>query len=373
MKIKTIGEPRVIMSNPTGKHNYFAWPTVARLQNGKIAVVASGYRISHVCPFGKLVISYSENEGETYTVPAPVIDTPLDDRDGGILAFGEKNVIVTSFNNTLDFQKKRVYSEQDNITYRSAYMDTVTKEEEQKYLGSNFRISNDCGVTFGEIKKSPVTTPHGPLVLRDGTVLWVGKFFGHNTDKTPTEGNSFIQVHKVNPDGTTEYVGQIESASDEKGDLVMSEPYAIELDDGTLICHIRTERLEEKDNFNYYTTELTLYQSESKDGGKTWTKPHAILPPKGGAPAHLMKHSSGALISVHGYREKPYGIKAMFSFDNGKTWDCDNYIFNNGESPDMGYPTTVELSDGSLLTVFYAKEKENGPCVIMQQKWTFEK
>ena len=87
MKIINIGDTKVIMSNPHSKHNYFAWPTVTRLQNGKIAVVASGYRLRHVCPFGKMVISYSENEGETYTSPAPIIDTPLDDRDGGILAF----------------------------------------------------------------------------------------------------------------------------------------------------------------------------------------------------------------------------------------------------------------------------------------------
>ena len=101
MEIKIIGKPKIIMSNRGSKHNYFGWPTVAKLQDGKIAVGASGFRLEHVCPFGKAVISYSYDNGETYTSPAPIIDTPLDDRDGGILAFGEKNVIVTSFNNTV--------------------------------------------------------------------------------------------------------------------------------------------------------------------------------------------------------------------------------------------------------------------------------
>ena len=87
MKVILDGTPQVIMSNPASRHNYFAWPSVARLQNGRIAVVASGFRLVHVCPFGKAVISYSEDEGRTYTFPAPVIDTPLDDRDAGILAF----------------------------------------------------------------------------------------------------------------------------------------------------------------------------------------------------------------------------------------------------------------------------------------------
>ena len=106
MKIIKIGEEKVIMSNPESKHNYFGWPSAVRLQNGKIAVVASGFRLRHVCPFGKTVISYSDDDGETYTMPAPVIDTVLDDRDGGIVPFGERNVIVTSFNNAIEFQRE---------------------------------------------------------------------------------------------------------------------------------------------------------------------------------------------------------------------------------------------------------------------------
>lgn len=75
-------------------------------------------------------------------MPAPVIDTVLDDRDGGIVPFGEKNVIVTSFNNTTDFQR----SFPDMTTdYDLSYLDTVTREEENVALGSNFRISNDIG------------------------------------------------------------------------------------------------------------------------------------------------------------------------------------------------------------------------------------
>lgn len=104
--VELMGSPKVIMSNPEGRFRYFAWPSVARLQNGSIAAVASGFRLRHLCPFGKAVIAYSFDEGESYTNPAPVIDTPLDDRDAGILAYGEKNVIITSFNNTVAMQRQ---------------------------------------------------------------------------------------------------------------------------------------------------------------------------------------------------------------------------------------------------------------------------
>ena len=124
MKVVKIGDVQVVMSNPCGKHNYFGWPTACRLQNGKIAVVASGFRLGHVCPFGKMVISYSEDEACTYTAPAPLIDTPLDDRDGGIVAYGESDVIVTSFTNTAAFQRKSTTD-----PYCLSYIDTITEEE----------------------------------------------------------------------------------------------------------------------------------------------------------------------------------------------------------------------------------------------------
>ena len=131
MNIKLIGNPKVIMSNPDSRHGYFAWPTAALLQDGKIAVGASGFRIEHVCPFGKGVLSYSFDGGETYTYPAPVIDTPLDDRDVGICPFGESGVIMTSFNNSADFQREyidiiRVRIEV-NFRFRVFTNDTLTK------------------------------------------------------------------------------------------------------------------------------------------------------------------------------------------------------------------------------------------------------
>ena len=62
----------------------------------------------------------------------------------------------------------------------------------------------------------------------------------------------------------------------------------------------------------------------------------------------------------------------MFSKDNGKSWDVGYDIYVNTVSADLGYPSTVELNDGSLLTVFYARREADGPAVIMQQRWKIE-
>lgn len=370
MKIQPIGASRVVMSNPHGKANYFAWPSVAKLQNQKIAVVASGYRYAHICPFGKAVISYSENEGETYTAPAPLIDTPLDDRDAGILAYGTSNVIITSFNNSVPFQRASaghyMAAECDRervMKLIDRYLDLVTPEEETRFIGSEFRISRDCGVTFGEIYKSPITSPHGPCALHDGTVLWVGTVFDREDVGAEESG---ILAYRIHSDGTMERIGTIPAIQDDGG-VMLCEPYALELPNGTILCHIRAQKYE-----NGTCTCFTTYQSESVDFGKTWSRPHRILGVSDGAPSHLMLHSSGLLISTYGHREQPYGIKAMFSRDHGKTWDAGYDIYTDTVSDDLGYPCSVELKDGSILTVFYAHETQAGPAVIMQQKWRLE-
>jgi hypothetical protein len=164
-------------------------------------------------------------------------------------------------------------------------------------------------------------------------------------------------------DGTTELVGKVPAVMDGDVEPLLCEPHAIQLKDGRILTHIRAHAAG--------TDIFTTYQSESSDGGKTWTEPVRILDRAGGAPAHLMYHSSGALISVYGYRNAPYGVRAMFSFDEGKTWDKDHDIYINGIGPDLGYPSTVELNDGTLLTVFYARPTEESPAVVMQQRWTF--
>lgn len=357
MKILQIGTPRVIMSNPQGKHNYFAWPTAAKLQNGKIAVAASGFRVRHVCPFGKTVVAYSDDGGESYSEPVPVIDTVLDDRDGGITPFGSSSIVVTSFNNTTAFQRSNKAVTADDLDY----LNTVTPEQEVQDLGAGYRISHDGGKTFGEILKSPITSPHGPVELPDGTLLWVGRIFSPENKKMPKD---CIQSWYMDTDGAMSFAGEIENIRIDDLELFSCEPHAIVLDDGTVIAHIRVQGGSEVRYF-------TIYQAESYDSGKTWTKPHPILPRLGGAPPHLLKHSSGLLICTYGYRESPYGIKVMFSKDGGKTWDGDYDLYVSGISADLGYPSTIELPDDSLLTVFYAHETKDGPAVIMQQKWSF--
>lgn len=353
MKIRRIGQKKTVMSNEKGSRPYFAWPTVARLQDGRILVGASGYRVEHICPFGKGVIAFSNDEGESYGEIIPVIDTVLDDRDVGLTVFGDKGLIVTSFNNTLEFQRENMPQTKECFDY----INSVSPEEEKEALGITFRISRDMGKSFGKIYKSPVSSPHGPIVLRDGRIMWIGRRLGeHNR----------IEAHTIDTDtGEMTFIGDMEIYKYEDFDgIYFYEPDAIELSDGKLLCHLRAES--NNDDF------LTLYQTESLDGGVTWSKPKQIIADTDGAPSHLFMHSSGVLISAFSHRQRPYGIWAILSRDEGKTWSNEIVIADGFDSDDLGYPSTVELDNGELLTVYYARDNEDVPAVIMQQKWALE-
>ncbi len=358
MKIELIGSPQIIMENPGSLHNYFAWPTVTRLQDGRIAAAASGYRLAHICPFGKAVMAVSTDEGKTYTPPMPVIDTVLDDRDAGLCPFGESGLILTSFNNTVEFQRR---SGQGGA-YRDAYLDRVTPEAEQAVLGATFRVSLDCGTTWGQLHRSPITSPHGPTVLADGTILWVGRTFSKN-DSFRIDVDC-VMAYALDPaTGEMTCRGRIDDIFDGDVKLLSCEPHAIAMPDGRIICHIRVQGGSPERKF------FTVYQSESADGGYTWSTPVMLLDREGGSPPHLLRLSNGITLSTYARRKDDFGIRVMLSRDDCRSWETEHILVRNAVTPDLGYPATVELNDGSLLTVYYAHPAKGEPAVILQQKW----
>ena len=135
------------------------------------------------------------------------------------------------------------------------------------------------------------------------------------------------------------------------------ELHAVEAADGTHIAHIR--------NHNAADKGWTL-QTESVDGGRTWSVPHAVC---FGLPSHLLRLRDNRLVMSYGHRRPPFGNQARISSDNGKTWGEPIILSGDGKGGDLGYPSTVELADGTLLTVWYETMKEPKLAVLRQAKW----
>lgn len=95
----------------------------------------------------------------------------------------------------------------------------------------------------------------------------------------------------------------------------------------------------------------------SLDDGKSWKLEQNNSIDNAGNPAHMVKLSDDRLVVTYGYRRAPFGIRAKVSSDQGKTWGQEIVLRDDGANWDLGYPRTVQRTDGKLVTVYYFNDK----------------
>ncbi len=374
--VATLGSPRRLHAAPRATiesttvisrqpHLYHGWPTVVRRQNGQLRVVWSGGRESHVCPFGRVESMVSNDDGATWTWPRVLLDSALDDRDAGILETGRGTLLVTTFTSLayddgiLEPAEKRLAASgtsglaADQLERWRAARDRLTKAQRQAQLGSWMLRSTDGGITWSSVYDCHVDSPHGPVQLSGDRLLYAGKNIGHK----PSEP-SFVGVYESVDDGPS--WRRLAAIPPRPGDHPDNyhELHAVETSSGRIIAHIR--------NHNKTNAGETL-QSESTDGGKTWSTPHSIG--VWGLPSHLLRLRDDRLLMSYGHRRPPFGNQARISVDNGSTWSDPIIISGDGAGGDLGYPSTVELADGAMLTIWYESMKGAPKAVLRQARW----
>ena len=335
---------------------YIGWPTIALTQKGELIAVFSGDRDEHVCPWGKTEMVRSSDNGRTWSEPVTVNNTPLDDRDAGIIETIDGTLLVTWFT-SLAFAEPSYhkYYPTDVVESWKRHTEKLSPEIRDKWLGCWVRRSTDGGATWGEPVEMGVNSPHGPVQLRDGRILYVGK--------TLWADKQALAAAESRDDGRTwKRIGVIPVRPGESIDHY-HELHAVELDNGNIIAHIRYNPTDRANNI--------MRQSESSDGGKTWTVPH----PTGiwGYPPHLIRLRNGRLLVTYGHRREPFGERACLSGDGGTTWDVEHPIeIASAMNSDLGYPASVELPDGSVYTVYYQIDKEGEKTCLMGTRWRVE-
>ena len=350
---------------------YFGWPTVARMDDGTLIVSSSGLRNYHVCPFGRTVICTGADDGRTWTSPRVINDTPLDDRDSGIISLGGRRLLITWFSVDARGAKPSEYemglSPQDAERWRHG-LGNMTDEATERYGGSWVRASDDGGLTWGEPVRVPVSSPHGPNRLADGDLVYLGKTVGSDEIGQVMNTGSIGLVRSGDGGRTWTALSSVPlpHGLDEE---YFHEPHVVELGDGRLLGLIRYDpNHHDYGNRQPGQTDFQMCQTISNDGGKTWSR--AEVMDFHGSPPHLLRHSSGVLVTTYGYRERPYGIRAMLSHDHGETWLYDYVLRDDGPHPDLGYPSSVELADGSILTVYYQQPRsEHDKCALLWSRW----
>lgn len=347
---------RIILGE-AGKN--FMTPTVTCTPQGELIAVVSGNRDGHVCPFGQTLLVRSSDQGSTWSQPQIVNDTPLDDRDAGILALRDGTLVLNWFT-SLYFEKVDVETAfgPGSVARWRERIGKITPEDRKRWLGYWSRRSTDGGHTWEETVNTLVTAPHGGTELSDGRLLMLGNI-------SPDGEGEVAAVESTNQGRSWHVVGTVPVPARQDMEPLY-EPHVVETAEGRLIVHCRYGAFPP-------LQQDVAWQSESEDGGRTWSLAHPT--PIVGHPPHLLRLRNGWLLNTHGYRHPHYAVRACLSRDGGDTWDIENELILRDDSRhwDLGYPATTQLPDGSFYTVHYQPPRETAAlCALIGTHWSLE-
>lgn len=133
-------------------------------------------------------------------------------------------------------------------------------------------------------------------------------------------------------------------------------PSSVRLSPSTVITAIR------------HTHWIELWRSD--DNLATWHMVNKPAPDTGrGNPPSMIRLKDGRVAITYGYRAEPYGMRARLSNDDGNTWGDEIVLRSDAGAWDIGYPRTVQRSDGKVVTVYYYNEHADQERFIAATIW----
>ena len=58
-------------------------------------------------------------------------------------------------------------------------------------------------------------------------------------------------------------------------------------------------------------------------------------------------------------------------YDGAASWTYDYILWDDGPDRDLGYPSSIELDDGSILTMYYQKPaSKTDKCALLWSRWS---
>ena len=302
------------------------FPVLVKTGSRELAVI---YRTggSHVSLSATLAVSRSLDGGVSWTDPVEIAPRWQDARNPAMGVNAEGHLVVGFW------IAKDAYDFQDGLGKWIGY-----------YPGrplNNYRtISTDGGLTWREPEPLNYThikcgSPYGRIITApDGTLLM--SIYGIPADDETGKKNMICLIRSR--DGGLTWGDESVVAHN------FNETSFAFMPDGVLVAAARNW------NDGAYTAIL-----ESHDQGYTWSEPVRVTR-KAEHPADLTLLQSGKLLLTFGRRVRPMGCGALISDDFGKSWRTDQEILLAGDgvrSGDLGYPSTVQLDDGTIVTALY--------------------
>lgn len=309
---------------------YQAFPDAYKLKNGDILAVFYGgsghitYPDKSYPNAGRICLVRSKDEGKTWSKPVVIYDDIYDNRDPHISQLNDGTVLVSFFSLHLKSDPKsrsgigvQFIQSADNGQTWSSRARQVSPVGQDWYCSAPIREMVDGSLIFPVYKQ-----------VRGSEHAWGGVFISYDRGKSWSDP---INIGK------------------EANLFLAAETDVVRLKDGRLFAALRGQKA------------TPMHYGISHDVGKTWSSVKSI-----GFLAHsphLTRLTTGEILMTYRGVENTetfdwdHAYTAMrISYNEGKTWQGP-YKMDGSRG---AYPSTVELSDGNILLVFYEEGENSG-------------
>lgn len=365
-----------------------------KLKNGDILAVFNEERFPIHHDTGQTVITRSKDGGKTwsdYKVVYPWSDVE-GNWDCGICEMADGALIV-NFTVTAFFKRGMKHQQPSWAAgpLTKEWGDWTYSYKLRSWIGTYVVFSHDGGETWSDKAVACNVRPMkhagcrlGCWQLPDGGLLMglYGRMHGYEEEGEGESTRSFL-IRSDDGGRNWEYYSTL--AYDPANIIDYEEPGLVRLDDGKLVCFMRTHTNPASDAKN-------MVMVVSEDDGFSWT------PPKWtniwGFPPEIIRLQDGRYLMIYGYRKPPYGTRGCISLD-GLNWDVKNeFIIREGGVPGassigklsssrgtsagghgggvvnwehpgiyqhIGYPSIVQAEDGTCVAMYHEWSDDEVP------------
>ncbi len=310
-----------------------AWPNLTLLPSGEIGAAIFN-QPSHGAMEGDVELWVSEDEGYTWAMRSQITQhEPGTNRmnvAAGLNQKGELIVLCSGWN--LD----------------RADRDVV----EEDCLLPQVCISGDNGHTWeivGEVPPTPECAnciPFADIIINDDE-LAVATYDGEYEEGNLVRCSTFVMRSKDQGRTWGDY-SAIDRYDHTEADLLIAA-------NGTWLAGVRTlfGPTDLRHTRRNSQPALLLYASE--DEGRTWDRKFWLTHPNQ-HPPHLLQLADEKILLTYGSRmDELLGVMGRVSEDGGKNWSRPFTLVGGLLHRDCGYPSSVQLENGDIVTAYYSK------------------
>ena len=241
------------------------------------------------------------------------------------------------------------------VTVSRYRMVEIQGQKRHEWMAPTVRLSADDGHTWATVAELPPLVPgedlmpFGVMVLMPDGELVVSCYCSKPYTTDPSWTNTAFVLRSTDGGRSWGDPSVIEGDNHNETGL-------LRLADGRLLAAARTLNCPMPDVepgwSQFLRGRLDLLVSD--DAARTWRQT-AVLTFPGQHPGHLLQLRDGRLLLTYGSRMPgALGVQARLSADDGATWSSPVVLVDGLCSPDCGYPATLELDDGRLVTLYYS-------------------